>query len=319
MADVSIIIETDNVSADDLERTGQLLATLQRQVLEVPDRELELLILHQPSRLSRTSLEALLAPLELGGDSVPPVRLHAVGEEVRYFEMKNRGAQLARGDIVLLLDSDIVPEPGFLTEILAPFSDPEISIVAGSPHVHPRDSLLARASSLYWMFPLRAPGGPLERTTNMYANTLAIRREVLLAHPFPELDGYRAQTYMLARRLHQAGIAIWRSPNARTQHPPPANLWAAARRALWEGHDRFVDRPVARQRPATPARAARGLAESMAGQWRRFVRQWQDAGLRPHELPAAWAIAFGFEVLVRVGFLMSVRDRTLLARLLGRT
>lgn len=45
---------------------------------------------------------------------------------------RNRGAQLARVDIIVFTDSDCVPEPDFLEKLLAPFDDPEIVGAKGS-------------------------------------------------------------------------------------------------------------------------------------------------------------------------------------------
>jgi len=316
MCRLSIVIETDNASHTSFARMAQLLSALRDQ-LAAARVSAEILVMHDPARVTKAALDALIAGAGLGPASEPTGMSQAlIGGD--YYSMKNEGCRLARGELVLLIDSDIVPEPGFLQAMLCPFDDPAIAVVAGSPYVHPRRSLLAKASALYWMFPLRAAGGPLEPSSSMYANTVVVRREVLRAHPFPTNDGYRAQTDMLARELRQAGIAIWRAPGALAAHPPPRSWRAAIERALWEGHDRLVDRPLARQRPATPARAARGLLISADEHWRRFKREWRQAGLGPHELPLALAIALGFELAVRVGFALSSRDRRLLARVLDR-
>ncbi len=260
MCRLSIVIETDNASHTSFARMAQLLSALRDQVAAARVSA-EILVMHDPARVTKAALDALIAGAGLGPASEPTGMSQAlIGGD--YYSMKNEGCRLARGELVLLIDSDIVPEPGFLQAMLSPFDDPAIAVVAGSPYVHPRRSLLAKASALYWMFPLRSAGGPLEPSSSMYANTVVVRREVLRAHPFPTNDGYRAQTDMLARELRHAGIAIWRAPGALAAHPPPRSWRAAIERALWEGHDRLVDRPLARQRPATPARAARACSSA---------------------------------------------------------
>ncbi len=44
---------------------------------------------------------------------------------------RNRGIEAARGGLVALLDADCIPVPHWLTELLAPFEDPEVGCVAG--------------------------------------------------------------------------------------------------------------------------------------------------------------------------------------------
>lgn len=44
---------------------------------------------------------------------------------------RNRGIAESEGEIVALLDADCIPEPGWLSDLVLPFEDPEVGAVAG--------------------------------------------------------------------------------------------------------------------------------------------------------------------------------------------
>jgi GT2 family glycosyltransferase len=44
---------------------------------------------------------------------------------------RNAGIAASRGDVLVFLDDDAVPQPGWLAGLLAPFSDPRVAIVGG--------------------------------------------------------------------------------------------------------------------------------------------------------------------------------------------
>src|SRR5688500_12914512 len=52
-------------------------------------------------------------------------------EEADYYRAKNRGFDAASGDIAIFADSDCRLERDWLEQMLAPFADPKVSIVAG--------------------------------------------------------------------------------------------------------------------------------------------------------------------------------------------
>ena len=51
---------------------------------------------------------------------------------LRYYALKNLGAQLCEQPVVVFLDSDVVPEPGWLRRLLEPFARRDVEVVGGS-------------------------------------------------------------------------------------------------------------------------------------------------------------------------------------------
>jgi hypothetical protein len=179
----------------------------------------------------------------------------------RYYELKNHGASEATGGILVFLDSDAVPEPGWLEALLAPFADPAVDVVAGQTYIQP-DSLYAKAFALWWFFPLRAPAGPLRPVRHFFANNVAFRRSIFRAHPFAPVQGTsRGACLELAIALQNAGITIWSAPAARVAHPPPRGWRHFVLRALAQGRDRL---PRERGWRATLAGSAVRLARHVA-------------------------------------------------------
>ena len=74
-----------------------------------------------------------------------------VSEGLEYYALKNRGAELANGDILCFVDSDIHPDEGWMAHLLGSFAKPYIKAVAGQPYVAPID-LFSRAFALGWRF-----------------------------------------------------------------------------------------------------------------------------------------------------------------------
>ena len=60
----------------------------------------------------------------------------------------NSGVAKATGDIVILLNTDVRPEQGFLTPLLAHFSDPKVAAVGCLEESHEKDGLVKRGRGI---------------------------------------------------------------------------------------------------------------------------------------------------------------------------
>ncbi len=241
LASVTIVIEWDNAKSCDVRRPLGMLRALCCQLREMQGTfrsRPEIRLVYDSAKIERAFIERLMSEATGGAPWPADVVLLPVSG-LRYYEQKNRGALGAGTDVVLFLDSDVIPEPDWLRSLVESFRDPRVSVVGGGTYVA-LDDLLGKAFALFWFFPLRDEANELAATGSFFANNVAFRREVFEKHPFPEAVVYRGQCGLLAAELRDRGVLIFRHRGARVSHPPPKGITNFVLRALFEGHDEIV-------------------------------------------------------------------------------
>ena len=201
---LSIVVELDNWRHGESSRARRMLDQVLRQVRAAADlgERVEILLLYDARGIPRAEIEAVVGALVREGDA--PVELVPT-PGLRYYALKNEGARRARGEILLFVDSDVIPEDAWLERLLGALRDPGIDVVAGNTYVD-RDTFYAKTFALGWYFPARLPDGPVVEATPPCVNTIAIRRHVVEKYPFPEDPKlYMAQTTVWGQLLRASG------------------------------------------------------------------------------------------------------------------
>jgi hypothetical protein len=235
---VSVIVEWENAKLSDLDRARRMLAQLGAQMAEAArkrDLKAELLVLYDSDEIDPAVPRAAIAS-GLGKAAWPGTIELVAAPGKRYYEQKNAGAQLAKGEILVFLDSDVVPDEGWLEGLLAALDDPSVDFVGGEAY-HATETLHDRLFAAFWGFPTRRPSRGVYRRQSFYANNLAVRRETFLANPFPDAAAYRGQCAALAKAIRGKGIAVYRQGASAVSHPPPSGARTFVVRALCQGHD----------------------------------------------------------------------------------
>jgi glycosyltransferase involved in cell wall biosynthesis len=302
---VSVVIEWENAKLSDLGRAERMLAQLGTQMAEAARKRglgAELIVLYDsdtvdpvvPSTAVETQIDRAAWP---GNIKLAP----APGQ--RYYEQKNKGAKLASGEIVVFLDSDVVPDEGWLEGLLAALDDPEVGIVGGETY-HATDTLYDRLFAAFWTFPTRRPARGLYRCKRFYANNFAVRRELFLTHPFPDAPAYRGQCAALARSLTRQGAVVYRQGVSRVSHPPPEGARSFVVRALCLGYDRIYWKRQRRFAPLFDANPIGSLVRFVRQLWEVSVRvaaRARTIGLGPFGILAAVGLGFTFYALALAG------------------
>ncbi len=300
-------MEWDNQRLAATSRAAACLGSLGRQLATpVPGYAvLELLVVHDPAMADGEALGAFVRA-SLGGDVVPVALVPAPGAS--YYEMKNLGARQARGEVLAFVDSDVVPEAGWLAALLGALAEPGVRFAAGHTFVAPA-TFLDRAYGPAWIFPARsAAEAPYAVTPGCghgwHANNFALGRDFFLASPFvPEPGRNRGACTALGDRLRAAGVTLLYIPAARATHPTP-NGWRHTL-AWWMNHGREIVPELGPPRGPIGfvAQAAFQTAKRVAWAWRNLVRDRKRVGLAWYELPAAIAIMSCFHLLHFPGML----------------
>jgi len=228
----SIVLEYENATTHDGDEAATVFAALRRQFPDAPpkhDEERgEILLVFNPDEQDGGDIARVLAaaaPTLSDWLDIRPLPT----PNARYYEFKNAGAEAARGDILVFLDSDLEPEEGWLQTLLAPFADPSVTAVNGYTYLG-YDGFLSRTLALTWMFPLRDDTERERRRRSLHANNWAVRRAWFLENRFPRHPGFKVSCSLLSAGMAAQGIEL-RKVDAYGRHKPLEGF----RFTMWRG------------------------------------------------------------------------------------
>lgn len=173
---------------------------------------------------------------------------------------RNKGARSAKGEVLLFLDADVVPEPGLLSQVLSRFREDEaLEALSGVYHIEPANTgFFPRYKALRCHDWFR----DVERFGSLETACAAVRRETFLrSGGFDEsFTGADVEDYELGYRLGGAeGIPVDHEMRVRHHFSGGLQEWEklAKRSYQWAqlSRPRFFDTAA-----ATPREAAASLA-----------------------------------------------------------
>lgn len=311
-----IAIEWENARFAELDRCRRMLWQLRRDIAAVQSpRAPQVFFLYDPALIDRALVERTVAE-EFASEPLPAtVRLVAT-DGVGYHGMKNRAAALSDAEIIVFLDSDTIPEPGWLTALLEPFARPDIRFVFGQTYLDCA-TLYDKAWSVFWFIHPRNPGAGLRPATTYYANNVAFRRDFLLRHPYPEMPCYRGQGAVHYHRLRQLGFGLNVKLDARVSHPPPNGFQHIVLETLHYGRDEMFIAQATRQEKNLSLRrvAAEGYRWGLGETWHQLRLRRRALALGPWGAAVTLAMGFGYYTLKWIGAMATIVDSDLVPRL----
>ncbi len=243
---ISVVIESWNIGGD-AGVLGEQLALLAPQVAA---HGAQVVITH--AGISVADRDAAAANV---GSPILWVELPA---DAGYYEHKNRGFDVASGDIVAFIDGDCVPEPAWLDAIVAPFAG-GARVVAGATSY--AGALAVIANELDFPY-FATPTSRFDATStryaptvlNFFANNVAFSRDVFASRRYPTITPmFHGQCQVLALELGDAGIPITFAREARVTHAWPDGLreWLEVRLLRGADAKQLLPHVLARYAPAT--------------------------------------------------------------------
>lgn len=196
--------------------------------------------------------EAVFEAVEADYSDREDVVLSLNDENVGLLESRNRGAELASGEIVAFIDDDAIAEPDWLSELVDTYQRRDALAaggrmaplwVAGEPPL---------PVEFYWLVGVTYRGFPTEETEvrNTFGSNLSFRREVFL-----DLEGFDTaiggrkgdknlqggETELCARMEATSGEGVWYNPDAVVGHKvfdyrTEPRWWLE--RAFWQGYSK---------------------------------------------------------------------------------
>ena len=302
----AVVVEMENATTVEWSAVGQTLAVLAEQIAQVqpPGSARPLVLLAHPGHPSESN-QLIQTTCRQVPQLAAAARLQAISvPRGRYYELKNGGIAAADADLVVLLDSDALPEPGWLAALLTPFDREETVIASGHTYLG-HDDLISRLLAMVWVFPLRDHDDRAADRRSLNANNCALRRDVLGERPFPIDNGFKVGCTKLMRQLEAAGISLVRVP-AYAEHAPLSGWRFLLWRALVTGRD--ADRKFAdlrsRARTKRLLAAVRGWLKMECRVVRRILAHWRHVQLPIWQLPLALGLGLAFYGLALCGQLL---------------
>jgi hypothetical protein len=301
---ITIVVEMENARLITREEFGETLSTLQREIAGWRSdrsewRTAQVIFVQEGGPDETAVLSGMLRDMAPGLAALAELVVVSVPGG-RYYELKNAAIPRAGGEIVLFLDADSVPRPGWLSTMLAPFDDPAVTIVSGFTALE-HDDFLSRAYALFWIFPLARGDERFAAKRSLNVNNSAFRRAWIAAHPFPDSNGFKVSCSILWDEVMRGGI-VARRVDAVALHKPPRGLRFLVWRAMVTGRDN--DRRYAILKSPSRARRLRhSINRLCTAEWRsmrRIFGKGGHVGMPVWERPPAFFVASAFHGLAFV-------------------
>jgi GT2 family glycosyltransferase len=208
---------------------------------------------------------------------------------------RNSGAEATDADLLVFLDSDTIPQPGWLTTLTAVFADPSVVGAGGGidPLWERRPSWLP--DEFLWAYGASHPGLPdtPSRVRNVWSANMAVRADAFAAAggfrtDFGKVGGRsRPEDTELCLRVaaHSGGAWLY-VPQARVYHRVPgrySTLRYFLSRCYHEGRGKIAMRRLVPGRQtlgpersylrSLPRAVGRGLADAVAGRDRQGAQR----------------------------------------------
>ena len=180
------------------------------------------------------------------------VQIHCNDENLGLLESRNRGAELADGDLVAFIDDDAVADERWVEELVAAYEENDVEAVGGKmTPIWVADEPTYLPEEFYWLVGVTHRGfGDEGEVRNTFGSNISFDRDVFL-----ELDGFDpdiggrkgdrnlqgGETELAARLREDFGGTFYYNPDAEVGHKVfeyRTDLGWLLRRSFWQGYSK---------------------------------------------------------------------------------
>ena len=309
---VTLVIEWENAIDVEDEWTHRAMGALQREMEAVAPRMPQrprIMYLYDETVVPAGTVERAVAKVAPRLGDVADVEVLPT-RGLTYYKLKNFGIGRSTTDLTIMLDSDAAPQPGWLENLLEPFSDPEVEVVGGFTVLGTED-FMSRTMALAWVFNLAHQRAKTAKRNKVHVNNCAVRTAFFNAHPFPDLPAFKKQCVFWLRGLTAEGHKFVRTPDAMVIHAPHPGgsflVWRA-----WTGGmdaDYLGFQSGHRSVPGRIGYAFAYFGRKVWRSWRNIVRHGGAVDLPVWQRPFSMIVTLAFYLVTLVGQLGSAVTR----------
>ena len=307
-----------NVLKETVAQVNQLF-DLSEQDKNVPELEyllkykapLELIVTYNESFDSKDIIRFLSGFI---GPDNPNFKLSLLScPPTKYFELKNHGAEHANADIMLFLDSDVIPQPNFLIYLFSSFANTEVNVVGANVFVE-HSTLYSKSYALI-NFDFQSdetdviPSYEIPR-----ANSIAFRKELFKTYKFPPTgSSFKLGIKYLMNNLKAGGIQVYANLGAQVEHPVPLAKNFLTR-GFFHGRDEMMLRQdnkksqIAKSKSYYKQDTFFGTGELSLAYHRffRIFKNYKRVNVSIFELPFALCMILFYYSAVALGYLLTM-------------
>ncbi|MCB1506889.1 MAG: glycosyltransferase [Hyphomicrobiaceae bacterium] len=314
---VGVIVEWDNARLSDVDRAREMLRRVTAQAGEVATQsgyKFELLLIYDPDEIPG-EVPTTVATECIDREKFPGDVRVIEAPSLSYYDQKNFGVAQTDADVIVFIDSDVVPDEGWLKQLLNAIEHDGAEVVGGETYLT-TDTFYERLCAGFWNFDVNRGGEGMYETRNFYANNVALKRSLCEKYPFEGAETFRGQCAALAKKMRTGGVKLYRIRSATVSHPPPEGMKHFIHRAVCQGHDALLNDKIRKHSRlgASPLgsffRFGRSLAKSPALIWSRR----REAKLGPVGIVSAFALSTAYSGLMLFGELATFVSPRLVRR-----
>lgn len=174
-------------------------------------------------------------------------------DNFHYYQLKNKGAEIASAEILALTDSDVVPELDWIENIYRGIKEKGGDVLVGislfrdgNNFLDPDNAVLQTAASVYWGYVVPRDGTSIPNS--FLSHNLGIRSEVFAKHKYRTDLGRTLAGSFFFDSLLESGAKVVFQPNQKIAHNFTL-WWWISRLHLRFGYEIFLLRRVNKYYP----------------------------------------------------------------------